>query len=51
MKYQLSVKNTLTDEQYLVGAFVAKGDALNALIMFKQQALNNLKYTLKEVAK
>jgi len=48
MKYQLTVKNIITNEEFLVGAFVAKGDALNALIMFKQQALSHLEYTLNE---
>jgi hypothetical protein len=48
-KFQLIVKNTKTDEQYPVGAFVAQGDANNALTLFKKQAPSHLEYTLTRI--
>lgn len=48
-KFQLIVKNTYTDEEFTVGAFVALGDANNALILFKKQAPSHLEYTLKRI--
>jgi hypothetical protein len=48
-KFQLMVKNTKTEEQYPVGAFVAQGDAYNALTLFKKQAPSYLEYTLTKI--
>jgi len=48
-KFQLTVKNTYTDEEFIVGAFVALGDANNAHTLFQKQAPSHLKYTLTKI--